>query len=860
MSFKINYMKTEKILKSFINWNIKSFSSVLICLILTSFTGIAQVNNDVLVLKTAGIIHPFDEVIVSCKSSGTLSVTDAKGHEYYKGKADSRVAFLAGGAAGIQRISVIDKAGKTTGTTTFTLEASTEVNDGGKFSELFKICYNGMLKDRRENGEIKWNGKSYKFFVPWDLDNSNVMNGIQYFSPYGNGLTDLLRETQREDGMIWSFVRSGRDDYYYYETAYGPIGFFRKDKDAWFVRQPVDNHSDYCYVNMFYKHWKASGDVEWMKKTLPSAALALEYCYTDSIRWSERFQLLKRPYCIDSWDFQVDDEYTPEAPISPTMVIVPGKTKYGVFFGDNTGYFEACNQLAEMYDFAGEKDKASVYRKRGEEIMKNLTKLSWNGNFFTHFIDEDPTVKRNLGVDEKSQIAQGNMNSVNRGLSHEMNVAIIKTYQKLKENLPAGSPGEWYAIYPPFEKGFGGHDEKWQYMNGGVAGHAIGELARGAYENGFENYASDILSRLLDLGKKYNNKIWFSYTGSIPAPPAAPKFRSVDISASANMDLWDLGSKDVHKWMNDKRAGNDMRGLPLGSQTFDGIRFNVIDPAKNQRRAAIAVSVSDNFPAQAEVTVNDTASAVYLLHSASGIGKMAGAITFVYTDGTASSKYLYSENDVVTWWFPSLKTDRSGVAWSGPNMVSTQVGVCWAAVDNPNPTKKIEKIRFNAPLEGGIYTVLAVSLANQPRYVKPSGESFGGPDNWAAANGMAALIEGLSGIRNNTLAYENVTISPRWTSAGVDSVNVTANLAASNGYVSYKYLHNKKANEISMLLTGSGKDANIHVLLPENSKTVQSVAVNSKPVIFSVSKVETSRYADFALPVNQVQSVVIRYQ
>jgi hypothetical protein len=31
-----------------------------------------------------------------------------------------------------------------------------------------------------------------------------------------------------------------------------------------------------------------------------------------------------------------------------------------------------------------------------------------NGHFFTHFIDEDPSVKRNLGVDEKSQISQSN--------------------------------------------------------------------------------------------------------------------------------------------------------------------------------------------------------------------------------------------------------------------------------------------------------------------------------------------------------------------------------------------------------------------------------------------------------------------
>jgi hypothetical protein len=839
------------------------FFFVLFCFIASTFASFGQDSPEVLILQPAKVLHPFDEVTAWCSTDGFLTVTDANNKTYFSSKASQHVVFKAGGVAGTHKITVADKKGKILATATFTLEAPTAVNDGGKYSGLFDILYKGMTANgRRGYSDFKWNDKSYKFYVSWDLDNSNVMNGIQYFLPYGNGLTDLLRETQRKDGMIWSFVSRGQDGYQYYETAYDPIGFFKKDKDAWFVRQPVDNHSDYNYVNMFYKQWRASGDNEWMKKTIASAALALDYCYTDSIRWSERFQLLKRPYCIDSWDFQVEDEYTPEAEISPTMVIVPGKTKYGVFFGDNTGYFEACNQVAEMYDFAGEPAKAAIYRKRGQDIMTNLTKLSWNGNFFTHFIDEDPTVKRDLGVDEKSQIAQGNMYSINRGLPHEMNMAIIKTYLKLKDNLPTGSPGEWYAIYPPFEKGFGPHGDRWQYMNGGIAGHAIGELAKGAYENGYETYGSDILNRLLELGKKYNNKIYFSYTGSIPPAPATPIFKTVDISKQANMDLFDQGGKDVFTWMDVKNnTGNDMRNLPAGNQVFSNIQFQVTDPEKNQRKAVLAVSTKPGFPQQLEVPVNDSAGAIYLLHSSSDNipAKVAGGITFVYTDGTYESKYIFKEEDVTNWWFPSLKTDRAGVAWSGPNLKSTKVGVCWTAIDNPNPSKKIAKLRFSAPLEGGIYVVLAVSLADKPFYIKPKGESYGGPDNWAAANGMSALVEGLAGVKNTGLAYENVKLSPRWTSAGIDSVNVTANLAASNSYVSYQYKNNQKENEITMLITGSGKEINAHVLLPENVKTAKSVSVNTKPVEFIISKIEGSNYVDFNLSLTQIQSVLIKY-
>jgi len=836
---------------------------LIICMTFSMFTSFSQSSSEIFILNTPKVVHPLDELTVYTKISGTLTVRDSKNRTYFSSKASQHNVFKAGGAAGKQTVTVSDENGKIKATSTFILEAVTEVRDGGKFNELFNILYEGLTSVGKGGyEEVRWNGKNYKYYVPWDLDNNNTMTGIQYFLPYGNEYTDLLRETQRKDGMIWSFVRPGNTDYYFNETAYGPLNFFKKYDDCWFARQPVDNHSDYCYVNMFYKQWKSSGDNEWMKKTIASAALALDYCYTDSIRWSKRFQLLKRPYCIDSWDFQVDDEYTPQVPVSQTIVIVPGKTKYGVFFGDNTGYYEACNQVAEMYDILGDTDRATLYRKRGEAILRKLTELSWNGKFFTHFIDEDPTVKRKLGVDEKTQIAQGNMYSLNRGLPHEMNVAIIKTYLNLKENLPVGSPGEWYSIYPPFQKGFERHNGIWQYMNGGVAGHAIGELARGAYENGYEKYGSDILERLLDLARKHDNKIYFSYTGSIPPAPSAPTFKTIDISHVTNMDIWDQGNKATHAWMNETEKGNDLRGLPVGLQTFNGIEFNVLDPEKNNRRSVIGLSTTKNFPSQVQVSINDTAGSVYLLNSASGVGKgkTAGAMTFIYSDGTSVSKYIFENKDVVGWWFPMLKTNHSGIAWAGPNLFSTHVGVCWTVIDNPNPSKKIEKLQFNASLEGGIYSVLAISLANKPHYVKPDEISFGGPDNWSSGNGMGALIEGLAGLKNETVGYENVTLSPRWTSAGVDTVNVTANLVASNGYVSYKFKNDSNAKTISLLVTGSGKEAKTHVLLPENMKTVKTVTLNDKPLEFTLSKVEGSNYVDFKLPLTQIQSVLIQYQ
>ena len=824
----------------------------------------SQKQSQITVLQPSSVVHPLDELVVVCQSAGYVTITDGKGVEYLKTPVTGKKSFITGGATGLHMARLFDTKGNLLGTTTFPVSAKTSISDGARISELFSLLYNGMLVYSPSGyEEVTWNGKTYRYFVNWVLDNNNTMKGMQYFSPYSRDLVDLFREKQKPDGMIWSFVQPDKGDYHYYETAYTYLGYFSRDRGAWFVRQPNENHVEYNYVNMIYQHWKASGDNEWMEGNLECASRALDFCITDTLHWSKRFLLLKRPYCIDSWDFQVDDEYTPPAPLSPTMVVVPGKTKYGIFFGDNTGYFEACNQLAEMLSSAGFPDKAKLYTLRGKDIMDRLIKLSWNGRYFTHFIDEDPSVRRNLGVDEKSQIAQGNMYSLNRGLTHEMNIAIIKTYLDLRTKLPAGSPGEWYSIYPPFEKGFGIHDEKWQYMNGGMAGHAMGEMARGAYENGFETYASGIMNTMLDLCKKYGNRLWFAYTGSIPPPPPEPTYKTVDISSRANMDIWDKGGKGVFTWMNaGQSSGNDMRGLPVGTNRFKNIPFNVIDPEKNQRRSVVAVSTRKGFPDRIEIPVNDSAGAVYLLHSSSDNipGNVAGDIRFVYDDGSIASRYIFKGKEVTNWWFSSLENESAGVAWWGPNLRSTKVGVCWAAIDNPFPKRKINKLIFDAPLEGGIYALLGVTLSNQKHYIKPKGESFGGPDNWAAANGMAALVEGLAGVKNEGLAFDKVKLSPRWTSAGVDSVNVTIHFSASDGYLAYQYHNDNAGKLIEIRVTGSGSEIHNHILLPQNSQSVVSVFIDDQPVNWTFSKIENSSYIDFNLVLPKVHIIKVNYK
>lgn len=805
---------------------------------------------------------PLDELILVGAKGKQVQISDGAGVIYFVSGTREMIPFIVGGALGTHVINGISAEGKKIELFRFRVTTVTGIDDGGYHKKMFDLFYKGMGVGQ-ETG-IRWNGKYYRYFEPWVLDHCQNMMGLKYFLPYGSEFVDLMRQTQRKDGMIYSFVQTGTNADYFF-TRDKVSGYTQRIGDQVFTRQPTENHPEYLFVNTIYQCWQATANDTWMETNLGAASRALDYALHDPARWSHRFGLLKRVYTIDSWDFAVEDEYTPDLGITSSMMIDPVKSKFGIFFGDNTGYITACYQLAEMLEHAGRNEDASVYRQRGEDLKKRLNALSWNGKYFTHFIDEDSTVVRHLGVDEKSQIAQSNAYSLNRDISAAQSRTIIETYLDLKNRLPVGSPGEWYAIYPPFPKGFNKHDTLWQYMNGGVGGHVAGELARGAYANGYEEYGTDILNRLFELGKKYDNKIYFSYTGSLPpsSPSPAPVIKPLDITGEANMDSWTNGNAQSLKWMNSNREGDDFRDLPTGDQDFHNIRFHLIDPEKNNRKAVVAVSRSNGLPALVEIPVNRKAASVYLLHTSSkpASENVVGVVVFKYADGSSRTNYIMYGKHLTYWWFSELKTESSGIAWYGKNKVSEGIGLSWCMIDNPEPQKQIVSLVIEAPAGNGIYTVFAISLSDRKREVPVNPVSYGGPDNWAAATAMAAMVEGLAGVKNvaGTRAYSFPEVSPRWTTTKSDSVNVNIRYAASDGYVAYRFIHRPEKKQIEILATGSGKKMDFEVLLPAGFEQVKTVSMGNKNIPFNIRKMEHSVYAVFDIKNTDLKNVVIRY-
>ena len=794
------------------------------------------------------VFKPFDEITVNGFKNGTVQILDGNGNlllsRPVKGKP---FTFKTGGALGTHTILFLDPKGVLKDRTTYKLDAKTDILDeGGRYKNLLDMLYWTMVSEWNGPASVsRYNGKIYEFFVCWLRDHVHAMKGMKYFYPNLKSAINLYAEHQREDGMIYDNLYSRdqgrRANYWEKQFNYG--NFMQISKDGWqeLKRLPVENDVEYLFFEGVYYTWKATGDTAWMKSLLDKMLKAVEYTTTSPYRWSEKYQLLKRGFTIDTWDFQSDTD------TNQCMVIEPGKTRFGIMHGDNTGYAAGLSYLAEMLDTAGRAADAKRVRKLEKGIRERLDKLAWNGAFFRHHVPEDTTIVRDLGVDHEALVSLSNAYAVNRGITHKQTAAIVNTYEGLREKMPENCPGEWFGIFPPFERGFGGHSTKWHYVNGGILTIVAGELAHGAFENGREKYGVHTLDAMAALAKTTKDYLHCVYRGSMPSTPAR-KFTPLSLAQVANGDLRGKGAPGVRGWF-DNDPDNDLSNLPTGLHEYAEIPFDVVDPAKNNAKACLLLSsAGENYAPGITLPVNQKAASIYLMHT-TGVGTDPGTVTYEYADGSSVVDNINNGNKISAWYMPNAKAPCHAMGnlrlgWWGPCNNFPNVGCVVYGYNNPNPGKEIKSIRFDSYKNGITWGILGVTLCDTPVFFQPNPVSYGIPDSWGAAAVVYALIEGLAGVKDTGVAFDKARFAPRWESANVSSASATIKYEASGGYVSYTY--RKDGKTLLLQLTGNGADFDVELLLPEKA-SVKSVSVNGEPQTFTTRKIQKSAYCCFNL-------------
>lgn len=332
----------------------------------------------------------------------------------------------------------------------------------------------------------------------WIRDHSDMLRGARYFERDMTSAIEHFAETQAKNGRIF--------DYFTTFPEKLPC-----ERENWtkYVRVPVEADVEFRFVKAAFLAWQATGDDGWIREMMPHMERALEYAFSHEWRWDEKTGLVKRPYTIDTWDFA----YT-AGKHEWLQFQINEDTYWGIMHGDNSGFFEACTIMATLASHFADEGAAAQWRERADALRDNMNRVCWNGRFYTHFVKlNEVTIP---GVDESAQLSLSNPMNINRGVAdHGQAKAIIEEYRTRGKQSKAFA--EWFSIDPPFPDGSFGDDKLIQgaYINGGIMPLVGGELARAAFEHGFETYGVDILRRYYQMiAEKGETYLWYFPDGS----------------------------------------------------------------------------------------------------------------------------------------------------------------------------------------------------------------------------------------------------------------------------------------------------------------------------------------------------------
>jgi hypothetical protein len=333
----------------------------------------------------------------------------------------------------------------------------------------------------------------------WLRDHVYQGRGFRYFDRQVTSALDAFQRAQYADGSFPDFL--SRPEFLV---------------EAW--RTPVEADVEFLYVQGVCEAHQLTGDDAWLQGHLESMRRAVLYTLRDPLRWDGARELVKRPFTIDTWDFEYGPTtIDPRSGRAAPRHWIDERTIWGVFHGDNTGLAHALELLARAEERVGDANLAQSWRDIAAGLIGRINALSWNGRFFRHHIPERPFDVP--GVDEAEQLSLSNALVLNRGvLSVAQGQAIVAEYLARLQTTRAFA--EWFSIDPPFPGGSYGlagrnGELPGEYVNGGIMPLVGGELARGAFRYGYEGYGFNILERywlrMLSVGRSF---LWYRPDGA----------------------------------------------------------------------------------------------------------------------------------------------------------------------------------------------------------------------------------------------------------------------------------------------------------------------------------------------------------
>lgn len=228
--------------------------------------------------------------------------------------------------------------------------------------------------------------------------------------------------------------------------------------------------------------------------------------------------------------------------------------------------------------------------------------------------------------------------------------------------------------------------------------------------------------------------LFFRSAGDFTQVPFQPCF--LDLRPAANMGFADEVAGDGKGGWSDQGPTNDLREMPTGLRSFEGMEFSVIDPTTNGGRSVLTFA-SEHFPnGLTEARVDVSADApdglyLYLLHgscwSQAPKGAEIGTVTCDFQDGTRQDIPVRSQINVSDWWLAADLPNGKVVFRQKNNGQS--VGIYMSRFHLPG--KPIRSVTFTGH-RNAIWIVVAATVSS--KRIVPKESLFEPLDGWAKAD------------------------------------------------------------------------------------------------------------------------------
>ena len=369
-----------------------------------------------------------------------------------------------------------------------------------RLGEMIHQLRNSIWDDRRL---VFVDGRKLMCSKNWIRDHVHEMKAFRHWEYDLTSFIDFLVDTQRADGCFFELVKQ-YDDYHWRWVNDGSYVIYPEDNMT-LVRLDIESDIEYLMVEGAAYAYKACGDDAWLARVLPALEKGMDYLTSDPWRWDREHRLVKRGYTIDTWDFT----NVPDAQHNRRME--PG-TPMAVMHGDNSGAWQAMNQLAWMNRRLGNEAAARKWEKRADRLKADIFRHLWNGRFFIH---ELPLGCEPYDAHENERLSLSNTYDINRGLTDvKQSRSIIEEYMARRDTTEAFA--EWFSIDPPYDIPICGH-KPGRYVNGAISPFTAGELAKAALNNGYEAYGWDIIDRMCSMMER-DGDIYFLYSPTDGTP------------------------------------------------------------------------------------------------------------------------------------------------------------------------------------------------------------------------------------------------------------------------------------------------------------------------------------------------------